>query len=502
VLRIRSSLTAACLTVLLPLVGLAAAPAPAEAARSSDVRFSSGPGTGAPTDEVGGVPVHALGADPRPVGENVSTIGPVAASPSVNHVRMGQGWTTWSHGYTGDVYQTTRPESGPEGVTLTLPARTSAVYFYAEPDQWAEISIEATTKDGTTSSDQLVQGEGGARYFGFYSTKPFSSFITSITVSSEEAFAIGELAIGSDLSRYAALGDSYSSGEGGTRPTPETDTLANHCHRDVDAYPVRLSRDDKDLRPLGFAACSGAVTRDLTHDNHLFPSEPPQLDTLSSLTTSVTLTIGGNDVGFSAVLDACLQARGHADGRGCSTRSSLTGAVDARLSALAGQVGAPTPGASPVTPVTEVLSQIHARSPEARIYLAAYPELFGSSRGDFTKDGSSPSGRVCRVNQVADASLDYQDARWINRRTKDLNAVLKQAVKEAKVADSSLRATFVTVPTFDDHGLCDKKKAWINPLVLLVTPTTEGVAPDPVSFHPTRTGQKKGYYRAFQRHGL
>ena len=300
-------------------------------------------------------------------------------------------------------------------------------------------------------------------------------------------------------SRYVALGDSYSSGEGGGRPTPETDTPTDRCHRDVRAYPERLSRHDRDLRGLTFVACSGAVTSDLVRNNHLYPSEGPQLAALTSSTRTVTITIGGNDAGFAQVLEACIAVRGLTDGRGCSTNPALTGAVDASLAALAGR----STGSTPIIPITQVLAQIHARSPRAHVYLAAYPELFGGRARDFARDASAPSGRACVVNPLAGASFDRADTQWLNRNTRRLNGVLARSVRDAKAADSSLRATFVRVPAFEGHGLCDAKQSWINPLVL--APPTSPAAPpavDPVSFHPTPKGQKKGYYRAFRRAGI
>ena len=150
-----------------------------------------------------------------------------------------------------------------------------------------------------------------------------------------------------------------------------------------------------------------------------------------------------------------------------------------------------------------MLAQIHARSPQAHVYVAAYPELFGSRKRDFSRDAAAPSGRACVVNGLAGASFDRADTRWLNRSTRRLNGVLARSVRDARAADRSLRATFVRVPAFDGHGLCDAKQSWINPLVL-APPTTPGTPPtaDPVSFHPTPKGQRKGYYRAFRRAGI
>jgi len=78
-------------------------------------------------------------------------------------------------------------------------------------------------------------------------------------------------------------------------------------------------------------------------------------------------------------------------------------------------------------------------------------------------------------------------------QTRELNGVLKAAVKAAEKSDRSLEATFVPVKTFAGHGLCDDHEAWINPLVLVpgVSPTVT-----PESFHPTKKGQRDGYAKA------
>lgn len=298
----------------------------------------------------------------------------------------------------------------------------------------------------------------------------------------------------SGSSPYAALGDSYSSGEGAGGYDPATDTSDDRCHRSASAYPELVAAAERSRRPLTFAACSGALTYDVSHPNHLYASEPAQHDAVSPLNRKVSLTIGGNDLGFADVLAACLAVPGH-DGRGCSKDPRVTGLVDARLAALGGQGQAPAPGGYPITPVAAVLADLHARAPRARIFVAAYPELFGDRRSDFSTDPSAPSGSACRVNATIGASLDRADARWINAQTRALNAVLKTAVKQAERSDRSLEATFVGVKTFSGHGLCDDRTAWINPLVL-----APGALPSvsPASFHPTVKGQRDGYAKAFR----
>ncbi len=98
--------------------------------------------------------------------------------------------------------------------------------------------------------------------------------------------------------RFVALGDSYSSGEGLYLYSTGTDTSSDRCHRSPLAYGPLLSYVDRQHRGFAFVACSGATTADLSAPNHLYPTEAPQLAALSSATRTVTLTLGGNDVGF------------------------------------------------------------------------------------------------------------------------------------------------------------------------------------------------------------
>ena len=80
----------------------------------------------------------------------------------MNHREIGNGWATWSHGYTGDVYY----NNGDNNITMTMPAGTGAFYFYAEPDPFETFSITATADDGTITIP--VTGSAGANGFGFW----------------------------------------------------------------------------------------------------------------------------------------------------------------------------------------------------------------------------------------------------------------------------------------------------------------------------------------------
>src|ERR1700682_1754044 len=90
--------------------------------------------------------------------------------------------------------------------------------------------------------------------------------------------------------QYAALGDSYSSGVG-TRVFYKEE---GNCSRSPDAYGPKIAAARG--YSLSFQACSGAKTTDVNSK---------QLGPLSSSTSLVTITIGGNDAGFSNVIINC-----------------------------------------------------------------------------------------------------------------------------------------------------------------------------------------------------
>ncbi|MET0559729.1 MAG: PKD domain-containing protein [Solirubrobacterales bacterium] len=129
--------------------------------------------------------------------------------------------------------------------------------------------------------------------------------------------------IGIGPPRYVSLGDSFSAGEGVPEFSPGTaadvspvpDALKdrypydNTCHRsDHGSYGQRLVTDESlavNVQPAEFAACSGAVTRDFETDNPGNLGESRQLDHLSQFTDVVTLTLGGNDIGFKDIAILC-----------------------------------------------------------------------------------------------------------------------------------------------------------------------------------------------------
>ncbi|MBK7341087.1 MAG: T9SS type A sorting domain-containing protein [Saprospiraceae bacterium] len=165
--------------------------------------FDGSPGTNAPPGSLGGFPMIPFSPDTRPLDGLVNFVPVGGACPAeirfdvdFHHVRIGQGWLTWSHGYTGDVYYTSTAVRA-----ITLPAGTRAFYLYVEPKRFDVFNIQAIANDGTSSGIIPVSGTSGAKYFGFYTTNP-SCLLTTIRVYSPvsaNGMAFGEFGIYVDL---------------------------------------------------------------------------------------------------------------------------------------------------------------------------------------------------------------------------------------------------------------------------------------------------------------
>ena len=95
---------------------------------------------------------------------------------------------------------------------------------------------------------------------------------------------------GASAESYVALGDSFSSGVG-----TNSYTLSSSCRRGVYAYPWLVAQQRPNTS-LTFVACTGARTTDLMAN---------QIQFVTPGTNIVTMTIGGNDIGFSNLIVQC-----------------------------------------------------------------------------------------------------------------------------------------------------------------------------------------------------
>jgi lysophospholipase L1-like esterase len=163
--------------------------------------------------------------------------------------------------------------------------------------------------------------------------------------------------------RQVGLGDSYAAGP---LITPQDPTLPG-CLRSLVDYPRLVAAHE------GFAitdvSCSGAKTDDMFAPQVTQAgTNPPQLNALTPDTSVVTLTIGGNDIGFSSIIQNCLAFGPNGptnSGRRTCKQFYTAGGTDQ----LAARIQQTAPK------VANVLTAIHDRSPNAQIYLAGYPDI-------------------------------------------------------------------------------------------------------------------------------
>lgn len=232
---------------------------------------------------------------------------------------------------------------------------------------------------------------------------------------------------------YVALGDSYSSGVG----TGDYIDGSGGCKRSTDAYP-ELWASAHGAVSLHFAACSGATTGDVTAD---------QLDALSASTDLVTITIGGNDAGFTHVMLTCVI--GSVGGPG-ACQDATEDAIDYVHDTLPGKLDA-------------TYAAIEQDAPNAEVVVLGYPRLY-------TLDGS------CNIG-IGDTARQY-----VNDAADELDETIAKRAANAGFEFVDVRDAFA------GHGICSSDW-WLN--------STTWPLSD--SYHPNKQGHRDGYLPALER---
>jgi lysophospholipase L1-like esterase len=157
--------------------------------------------------------------------------------------------------------------------------------------------------------------------------------------------------------QYVALGSSFAAGAGLGKLEAGSPLL---CARSVNGYPQQLAR----LRGLSIVdmSCGGAVTKHVLSGGQFF--QGPQIRTVTAQTKLVTLTAGGNDIGYIGDLSLLAARRTH----------SPFGWLVRRF-----WKGPKAPGqrdyAGLRSELLATLAAIHARAPGAVVVVATYPTI-------------------------------------------------------------------------------------------------------------------------------
>lgn len=204
-------------------------------------------------------------------------------------------------------------------------------------------------------------------------------------------------------SQYVALGDSYSSGVG----TRVFYAESGSCKRSPEAYGPKVAAAKG--YTLSFQACSGAKTTDVNEK---------QLGTLSSSTALVTITIGGNDAGFSNVIINC-----------ALYYFTCGSAINEANEFIAKKL----PGLLDTT-----YNDIRGRATTAHVVVLGYPHLFTSE------------GKTCNVN-----FLTSSNEKKLNETGDKLDAAIKGRAEAHGFTFVDSRSAFLP------HEVCSSEE-WLN----------------------------------------
>lgn len=205
------------------------------------------------------------------------------------------------------------------------------------------------------------------------------------------------------LPQYVDLGDSYASGVG----TRVFYSESGSCKRSPEAYGPKVSAAKG--YTLSFQACSGAKTTDVNSN---------QLGTLSSTTNLVTISIGGNDAGFSNVIINCALYY-------FTCGSAISEANNFIATKLAGLLDT-------------TYNNIRSRATTAHVVVLGYPHLFTSD------------GKTCNVN-----FLTSSNEKKLNETGDKLDAVIKARAEAHGFTFVDPRSAF------GPHAVCSSEE-WLN----------------------------------------
>lgn len=253
---------------------------------------------------------------------------------------------------------------------------------------------------------------------------------------------------------YVSLGDSFSSGHGNS---PYMDGTA--CLRSTQSYARVLGTDPTTTLQLDkFVACSGAKT---THILNGWQDEPPQINALSDNPKAVTITIGGNNIEFTAFGIACvLGTCNFGSAEYLNSRRLIDTALGADLEAT----------------YTAILEATKAAG--TKIGVLGYPQVVK------WKSSSDPFDARCTyMYDGPNGSGYWEEARAANDIVSRLNLKIVETVEKLREqGGDNLRLDFISATQpggpFEGHEMCSSGESYF-----LNVDQTGG------SFHPNVKGQ-------------
>ncbi|WP_049168576.1 SGNH/GDSL hydrolase family protein [Corynebacterium propinquum] len=262
------------------------------------------------------------------------------------------------------------------------------------------------------------------------------------------------------IDTYVALGDSYAAMASRAGADDSGDLAADFCRRSPDNYPAVLG-DLLAANTVIDRSCQGAIIDNLTATRDAGGVEvPAQLHALSETDEGatdrtvdlVTLTIGGNDIGFGEMVWCAQHALETAEPSNCGAYMDRkveheTRVVEDRLH--------------------EIFAEIRSRAPKAQIIATGYLPLLGA------------------FDDCAEiAAISGPDRTWLQTVIQQLNQAVAQAAQAYDVQ-------FVLPAEADKHTVCaEPNQRWVD---------LSGTATGSFPFHPTAAGQAAMAQEIYQR---
>lgn len=328
--------------------------------------------------------------------------------------------------------------TGNQQATLSWGAATDATgYLVNETDLATGQTTQLSSLVSTTST--TITGLQVGHWYRFSITAVDGTTLGSASSPVE----VRTTGFSGSYANYYALGDSYSAGDGAPPYSG-----ASGCYRSTNSYPYLLGAG---IPTPVMIACSGAVTADI--DQTVQSSSVPgtQLSQLLSHprgNTLITITIGGNDIGFSSEMTKCITSFSSCT-RDQSTIAQKITALQSRL--------------------LQVYQELRSAAPGADIVIVGYPLLV-----------ANPSIAHCH-NPIVYYGLSGSEMTMIRTLATQLDSVIAAAATQAGVSNAAKQVA----QAFAGHEACtaDESEEWINEIAGLNDALHD-------SFHPDSTGYK------------
>ncbi|RMI13573.1 SGNH/GDSL hydrolase family protein [Cellulomonas triticagri] len=360
------------------------------------------------------------------------------------------------------------------------PAALTASLVASQP-AWLH-SVTVTTAGRTVAAELDPVGGWTATVPGL-ANGSHRATVAATLVDGTVLTSVVQFSVADGLS-YVALGDSYASGEG-VAPYLQG-PMDDLCHRSDRAWPTLVTlpdsaqpiaaRDDAEFR---FLACSGAriVNLDTTPQpkSHRTEGEgvnPLQLDGLRPDTSLVTLSIGGNDLGFAPIVMHCFMTLSCPEHGFITTASgtdvSLQDWTTIRLALIGNEL-------------TGTYEAIRSRvSPDTTIVTTTYPRLVSGDPQPVNLTPFDFGYFACTP-----VALSHGERQWLRRQVDTFADIVHD---RARRPGAAVRVADVR-DDFEGRNACDSDNYILGPVFWRDT-DLELAPVSAASFHPTARGAR------------